>query len=228
MTTNNSVNVGLSGSTGTGNFVGSTSPSITTPKVITKINDTNGNAMLTVAPIGSAVNNVGIQNSTTGNPPVVYAVGSDTDVILEVIGQGKGGVTVQGTGTNNSASSGFVGEFVTSHVTLGSPTSFTSSQANDMTTISLTAGDWDVWGNVTTSGTTITFSAVWISLSSATTPDASLYNTVTPLATSSNLGISAPQIRLSLASTTTVYISDYVLGTGTIIGYGTLSARRVR
>lgn len=43
MTTNNAVNVGLSGSTGTGSFVGSTSPALTTPNLGTPsaINLTN-------------------------------------------------------------------------------------------------------------------------------------------------------------------------------------------
>ena len=45
MATNDSVNSSLSGTTGTGNFVGNTSPTIVTPK-INSVLDTNGNTIL--------------------------------------------------------------------------------------------------------------------------------------------------------------------------------------
>ena len=77
MATNNAVNVGLSGSTGTGNFVGSTSPSITTG-----INDSNGNNILSFDVVASAVNYIGIQNAATGSAPAIIATGSDATVNL--------------------------------------------------------------------------------------------------------------------------------------------------
>ena len=47
MATNNAVNVGLSGSTGTGNFVGSTSPTLVSPVLGTPASGTLSNCTFT-------------------------------------------------------------------------------------------------------------------------------------------------------------------------------------
>jgi len=135
---------------------------------------------------------------------------------------------IVGTTTNNNASAGFVGEFISSVISSGAAVSFTSTVSKDLTSISLTAGDWEVFGNITWNGTTITAGYVWISATSATLPDSSIYNVINPLATSAILGMPAPFFRASLASTTTIYISGQVAGTGSLVGSGGVYARRVR
>ena len=71
----------------------------------------------------------------------------------------------------------------------------------------------------------------WISSTSATLPDASLFNGPS-LATGTmagNWGFSVPQLRFSLSITTTIYISGYLVnisGNGTACG--AIYARRVR
>ncbi len=135
---------------------------------------------------------------------------------------------IVGTTTNDGASPGYVGEFISSVVPLGSPVVFVSTVDKDLTSISLTAGDWDVFGNIHASASTITQGTVWISLTSATEPDLSLLNTVLPLAASSVLGISAPYFRASLAATTTIYLSAAFTSTGTNNCCGGIYARRVR
>ncbi len=190
MTTNNSVNTPLAGSTGTGNFVGANTPTLITPV------------------IGAATGTSLAFSPTTGG--------------------------IIGTTTNDNTTAGKVGEFVTSTVTFASPVTITSSTvAQDVTTISLTAGDWDLFGNLLVNNNAVGFSNVstWISTSSAALPNAELRNQIFIGAASamSTYGTNVPNIRLSLSGTTTVYLSQATTySTGTTIACGTLSARRRR
>jgi hypothetical protein len=184
MATNNSVDVGLAGSTGTVNFVGSTSPTLVTPI------------------LGAAT-----ATSVTFSPTT-------------------GGIV--GTTTNDNAGAGKVGEFISSVITTGAPVTFTSATPKDLTSIVLSAGDWDVFGNIYAQGTTVQQAIVWISATSATQPNAALFNTVTPLATGASCGLPAPYFRASLTTNTTIYISGTEVGTGTINCSGGIYARRVR
>lgn len=101
MSTNNSVNTSLLNQTGTGAFVGSISPTITTP-VIAQINDVNGNAILAFSPIASAVNYLRAVNQITGQGPILQAIGADTDIPIALQSKGISAVFLQAaaTGTN--------------------------------------------------------------------------------------------------------------------------------
>ena len=81
---------GVSTSTGTTNVVLSNSPTIVTP-VIAQINDASANATLKLASIASAVNQVTIENASTGNPVHVRATGGDASVGLHLVGKGASG-----------------------------------------------------------------------------------------------------------------------------------------
>jgi hypothetical protein len=81
-----------------------------------------------------------------------------------------------------------------------------------VTSISLTAGDWDVFGNITVSGSgagNVQAVVGWVSLTSATIPDFSLTSVVyQPTAVAEDVvGLSTPYFKASLSSTTTVYLS---------------------
>jgi hypothetical protein len=80
--------------TGTDNNVLSTSPSITTPRVITSINDTNGNELIGVTATASAVNEITMANAATTNSPTISATGSDTNIDIRFEPKGTGDVTV--------------------------------------------------------------------------------------------------------------------------------------
>lgn len=142
-----------------------------------------------------------------------------------------------GTTTNDNAAAGSVGEFVTSVIGSGSPVSLSNGTAANITSISLTAGDWDVWGNVGFTGnvlTTFFAGRGWISTTSATSPDPSLfsqqvYPTGPTIFTVSLPAFDAPALRFSLASTTTIYLSVLAsFATNTCSGFGGIYARRVR
>ena len=191
MATVNSVGNGLSGATGTGNFVGATSPTLVTP--------------------------------TLGAASATSLTFSSTSGII-------------GTTTNNNAAAGSVGEVIQSQIAIGSAVSITSNAVTNLTSISLTAGDWDVWGNVNffpNTTTTLTNIRCGISTTTAVLPDASLNSSMYAGAqTGANLpqqGLAAPYQRISLASTTTVYIVALtVFSISTCTMGGMITARRAR
>jgi len=87
---------GVTTSTGTTNVVLSGSPTIVTP-VIAQINDSNGNAELKFSAIASAVNQVTIENASTGNPVHISATGTDTNIGIHLAPKGASGyINVQG------------------------------------------------------------------------------------------------------------------------------------
>ncbi len=144
-----------------------------------------------------------------------------------------------GTTTNNNAAAGSVGEVVTSTVAIGSPVALTDVTAADVTSISLTAGDWDVWGNVkciTSGAVTVFYLNTWISTVSATqNADNTLvgilqYGTEGLLLTSTILGVAPITQRISLAGTTTIYLgcTSHFTGGTSQSAYGVITARRRR
>lgn len=146
------------------------------------------------------------------------------------------GETTKGTTTNDNASAGYVGEYTSSNVAVASAVGLNSAVAADITSISLTAGDWDIWatiGNVPSAGSILTDIIGWIGVNSATlatTPNAGAYvEHAYSFAANASLVLPVGQIRLSLGSTTTVYLSmrttHSVAGQA---GYGFIAARRVR
>jgi len=82
MTTNNVVNVTLAGQTGTGAFVGSVSPTITTPK-IALINDASGNSVLALGSNASAVNFITLSNEPAATAPRIAASGPAADIGMD-------------------------------------------------------------------------------------------------------------------------------------------------
>ena len=72
----------------------------TGPRVTTSINDANGNESIRVDATASAVNDVTVTNSATGNAPTIAASGDDTNIDLVLSGKGTGGVRVASSGTS--------------------------------------------------------------------------------------------------------------------------------
>ena len=142
---------------------------------------------------------------------------------------------IPGTTTNDNAAAGNVGEFVSSVVTFASPTTgFANATAKDVTSISLTAGDWDVEGQVITTpagGSTTSGAFCGFSTTTATLPLPGLrFQGDNATATAgSSVPMPLPRQRYSIAVTTTVYLVaqvNYAIGTMGCCGY--INARRVR
>lgn len=85
----------------TGNISVSTAtlitPTIGTPKLITSLNDTNGNELIKPGATASAVNEITITNAATGTAPTISATGDDTNIDLKLIGKGTGKVRADST-----------------------------------------------------------------------------------------------------------------------------------
>jgi hypothetical protein len=226
VTTINAVGNGLSGATGTGKFVGDTSPTIVTP-VIAQINDANGNKMLLFSSTPSAVNKVTIVNASTGTSPIIEGTGNDTNVILTINGQGNGGVAIHGTGTNDSAGAGYVGELITSSAT---GVSLSTATPKSITSILVTAGDWDIWGRFQAAFTG-TMTGMICSASTTNNVTSASYQgwSITNTAGLSTPAIVCPLQPLSFSSSTTVYlVGESFFSSGTCTGSGEIYARRVR
>src|SRR5271166_3151914 len=147
------------------------------------------------------------------------------------------GVTIHGTNTNNTAASGYVGEYMS---TSGGPVSFpSSSQWGDMGSLSLTAGDWDVTlvAAVGDNSSTVTNQYVSFGISNTSgnattglvTGDNQVDCPVNQITNSASLGITIAAWRQSLTTTTSVYAKAEAVYTGSApVYYFRLSARRVR
>jgi hypothetical protein len=137
-----------------------------------------------------------------------------------------------GTTTNDSAAAGNVGEYVSSTVVSGSALALTSGANLNVTSVSLTAGDWDISGSVGYTGTSnqCTIQQGGASLTSVTLP--TVAGGVVSISGASNLGdklVALPQTRVSLASTQTLYLVALAgFGSGACSAYGSVQARRVR
>jgi hypothetical protein len=145
----------------------------------------------------------------------------------------ESGVSIKGTTTNDSATAGNVGEYVGSSVlSIAAPT---SGNWGDLTSISLTTGDWDVtmtgWGNtgVVANVTTMQMGLSTTSGNSSTglTPGWNQVGSVGIGTASMSYAIS--RWRLSVNTTTTVYLKYEASYSGTAPGFhGTVLARRER
>lgn len=73
---------------------------MTSPRIVTSINDTNGNEVFDITATASAVNQMTVTNAATGNSPKLSASGNDTNVALTLAGKGTGDVVAQVNSTN--------------------------------------------------------------------------------------------------------------------------------
>lgn len=95
----NQVGNSLTGSTGTGQFVGDTSPTIVTPQ----INDANGNEVATFTGVASAVDYLTITNAAaTTHAPEIGVAGAAADIGINLVPKGVGGIFIGATATSPS------------------------------------------------------------------------------------------------------------------------------
>jgi hypothetical protein len=99
--------------------------------------------------------------------------------------------------------------------------------------LNLTAGDWEVFGNLSINGVTgVDNFAVWTNTASVTIPSGGLFTQFSSASSSylfGGLGFPSPVLRVSVPTTQTVYLSyyaDYTGGPATV--NGELYANRVK
>lgn len=143
-----------------------------------------------------------------------------------------------GTTTNDNAAPGIVGEYISASVVAGSAVALTTATGANVTSISLTAGDWDVWGNigfVPAATTNITQLQGGCSTTSAQIPGVPNAGFLQQFGSgglvpgAANLSSAVVPFRFSLAVTTTVFLTALANFTVSTLGaYGFIAARRRR
>lgn len=142
-----------------------------------------------------------------------------------------------GTITNDDAPAGIIGEYISSEVLSGSAVSLTTTVVANVTSISLTGGDWDVWANAGTKGDVGTTLFEFNSSISATSATLATTNdklsTLAPSSTVFGNGALITNVvgptRISLPSAVTIYlVARASFSGGACSAYGKISARRVR
>lgn len=144
---------------------------------------------------------------------------------------------IPGTTTNDNAMAGKVGEYIESIIS--SPISLSTSIQVNLTSISLTAGDWEVSGTVVFGGsatTVVTDQIIGLSKTTGTLPAAGTTAqsafvpgaTYTPFATN-NPNIFVGPTRFSLSTTTPIYMVVFeTFSISTATAFGQIRALRIR
>lgn len=144
---------------------------------------------------------------------------------------GEGGYTASSSG--NLPGSGYVGNVVTATTSSGSPVSLTSGTGAEVASISLPAGNWDISAIAFLgpgSGTSVSACTFGIGFSAtAPTQDSGrrLDGCPNTQVFSNSTGYALPLVRMSLSSTTTVYLNAVATFTvSTLSAYGTITAKQ--
>jgi hypothetical protein len=152
------------------------------------------------------------------------------------------GYPAVGTATNNNAAAGQVGEFITSTVASGGAVALSTGAGSNVTSISLTAGDWEIDGQVDFSPaatTSVTQYNASCSLTSATLAsqaggsglgtDGTFTVNQAAMVPAALFCCATMTVRLSVAATTTVFlVAQANFTVSTLSAYGTIRARRAR
>lgn len=118
----------VSDETGTGSLVFGTAPTISAPK-INQINDTNANELLKFTSTASAVNEITITNTTTGNSPIISATGDDANIAVLLQSKGTGKVGFLGNSTQAAGLTLYEDtDNGTNYVTIDAPSAITANR----------------------------------------------------------------------------------------------------
>lgn len=194
---------------------------------------TNGTSTASFKAADSLASSIVLVGTVDGN--IVTEAGTQTltnkTLTTPTIAQGN----LIGTTTNDNAAAGSVGEYLSATLASGSATALTTATPKTVISVSLTAGDWDVSGQVRlTTGAATTTTAISCSISQtnntmSSDTDPSFYQIQASFATNAFNSLPAGATRISLASTTTVYlVVNATFATSTCSAYGTIRARRIR
>ena len=146
------------------------------------------------------------------------------------------GIVSSGVIDGSDAASGKLGEALRSAIALANAVSLTTATYADVTSITLTAGDWDISGMVSFGGGPITGTGTragfGTSAGNSSTGlvlgDNEAISTLIPSATEDPTLV-IPTWRKNVTSNTTIYLKAFATFTvGAPTAYGRISARRVR
>lgn len=178
----------------------------------------------------------GVNDLVTASKQISIAIGAlnktlSTAFPLWATGQ------IPGTPTNGDALAGNVGEYISSTVLSGSAVGLTTATSATITSISLTGGDWDIWGTVgfvANASTTATVFKGGINTTSATLPTPPGNGAYAQFSLSVGAGGIEPvfpigSTRISISATTVVYlVAQSTFSISTMACFGEIAARRRR
>jgi hypothetical protein len=202
-------------------YDGSTYSSSTSPEIFFIAGETWGTTAH-----GGYVQFSAMQNGTTTQSPVCIAKAA-----------ADGGTQMLGTSAGDNASAGWVGEYVSSVVLIASEVTLTSTVLSNITSVSLTAGDYDVWAETWFDvGGTTTVSHVECSINTSNSAHPTVPADGTAVArmypastTGQELVVPITACRVNPSSTTSYYMNVTAsFATSTLKAYGKLCARRRR
>lgn len=208
----------LTDETGSGAAVFANGPNLTAPNI--------------GAATATSINKVAVTAPAT-NATLTIANGTAlTTTSSTSVGQGQ----YLGTATNDNATAGNVGEYIQSELPFGSATSMTTGTAKTITSITLTAGDWNVWGLIVLNPAASTVITSFSAAANTTTntmpipPNGGSYiSQVITLPAGNAQAYPIGMQRYSVSTSTTVYlVSSVNFNTSTLTAYGGIYARRVR
>jgi hypothetical protein len=191
-------------------------------------------AAFTTLSASSTVSGAGFSNYLASPPAIggtAAAAGSFTTLSASSTITPSQTAGIVGTTTNNNVNAGSVGEYVTA---TGTSVALTANTPANVTSISLTAGDWEVSGSTgfTPAGSTsVTQVVSGINTTTATLPGTQFVWNLqsTSLPTGGGQSGPVPSQRISIATTTTVYlVAQAGFTVSTLAATGTIRARRVR
>ena len=172
---------------------------MTSPKIITAINDTNANELIKFTATGSAVNEITVANAATTANPVISATGGDTNIGVTVTPKGTGNlvlttgnvVVANGNGIDFSAT----------------PGTGTSELLNDYEegTWTPTLTNWSGSSGATLSGRYVKVGKI-VYISGLITPS----QTISSTANSSFIGGLPFSVNTSIGSGTNGFTSNYI------------------
>lgn len=202
----------ISDESGSGSLIFGTSPTIGTATINTPT--------LSGGTINSA--SVGATTASTGKFTTLQATSTITP---------SSTAGIVGTTAADNAQAGSDGEFMTCSATA---TGLTTATNLNVCSISLSAGDWNVWGVgefIPASTTVVTAQLIGITTTSLGSPSAGMYarNGITYTGTGQSSDMATPMIRVNVSTTTSVYlVAAALFSTSTQTAAGTMYARRVR
>jgi hypothetical protein len=150
----------------------------TSPRVITAVNDTNGNELLRVTATASAVHEVTLANAATGSGPTLSATGNDLDIDINIAPKGTGEVNI----TNIDVLSGKVPFGTVTGRAFAAFSDITDQTGSTTVATPVKFGTTDVVGQgitVVTDGTNLTRVTFAAAGTYALTPNLQLTNTDT-------------------------------------------------
>jgi len=140
------------------------------------------------------------------------------------------GMQMKGNNTNTAPPAGFIGEQIRGAAT---GVSLTTTVAANITSISVTAGIWDICGagSILDGSLGLTFGKLGISVNTGSYTGCVSGDSFLAISSNAilanNISLSIPGFRVTLSATTTYYLVGQGNGAGTLTADGRISATRV-